>query len=177
MADEKKDKDTKETVTVPKPSFRERLPQILLWTFIVVNFLVMMGSIGLIYTVKIAYHRPTITEEKESRELAADREIRNSTPVRFTFEPFTVNLDEKPRKLVRATIQLEMLSETGYEEAVELAPVERDEIVRILNSKKYEDIETIQGKLFLKDQIQTAMNKLLHKGAVKEVYFGEFVVQ
>jgi flagellar FliL protein len=55
--------------------------------------------------------------------------------------------------------------------------VARDQIVKILNSKKYIDIETIQGKLFLKDQIQTAMNKMLQKGSVKDVYFSEFVVQ
>ena len=78
---------------------------------------------------------------------------------------------------MRTTIQLEMLSEEGYEEAVNLSPVARDQIVKILNSKKYEDIETIQGKLFLKDQIATSMNGILHKGSVKDVYFNEFVVQ
>jgi flagellar FliL protein len=97
--------------------------------------------------------------------------------VLFTFEPFTINLDGKPRKLVRTTIQLEMLNEDGFEEAVDLTPVERDQIVKIFNTKTYEDIETIQGKLFLKDQIMTAMNGILHKATVKEVYFNEFVVQ
>jgi flagellar FliL protein len=114
---------------------------------------------------------------KEKAALLEDQELRGDKPVLFTFDPFTINLDGKPRKLVRTTIQLEMLSEDGYEEAVDQSPVERDQIVRILNSKKYEDIETIQGKLFLKDEIMTAMNGILHKGTVKEVYFNEFVVQ
>jgi flagellar protein FliL len=165
------------TPAVPKRSLRERLPKILLWTFLILNGLVMMAGTAVIYNLKIAYQRPSITEETEAMNLAADREIRGAKPVLYTFEPFTINLDGVPRKLVRTTIQLEMLSEEGFEEAVNLNPVARDEIVRIFNSKKYEDIETIQGKLFLKDQIMTAMNNLLSRGSVKEVYFGEFVVQ
>jgi flagellar protein FliL len=167
----------KEEVVIAKPSFREKLPKILLWTFIGLNLLMMVGGTMAVYEIKLGYHRPTITEETEKADLARDREIREDHPVLFSFDPFTVNLDGRPRKLVRTTIQLEMLSEEGYEEAVELTPVERDTIVKILNSKKYEDIETIQGKLFLKDQIMTAMNGLLKKGTVKEVYFNEFLVQ
>jgi flagellar protein FliL len=166
-----------ENPVVIKPSFREKLPKILMWTFVGLNLVVMVIGVGVIYNLKISYQRPAITEESEGMNLAADREIRNAKPVLFTFEPFTINLDGLPRKLVRTTIQLEMLSEDGFEEAVNLNPVARDEIVRIFNSKKFEDIETIQGKLFLKDQIMTAMNNLLSRGSVKEVYFGEFVVQ
>jgi flagellar protein FliL len=172
------DQVANESSAVPnKRSFREKLPQLLTWAFVALNLIVMVGGTLAIYQFKLAYKRPTITEEKENINLAGDREIREGRPVLFSFEPFTINLDGRPHKLVRTTIQLEMLSEEGYEEAVDLTPVERDQIVRILNAKKLEDIETIQGKLFLKDQIMTAMNGLLHKGVVKEVYFGEFIVQ
>ena len=169
--------DRKEEQPVVKKTLRERLPEILLNVFIILNGLCMIGGTLMIYKLKIAYHRPTINEEKESENLSLDREIRNEHPVLFSFEPFTINLDGRPRKLVRTTIQIEMLNEEGYEEAVELTPVARDEIVRIFNSKRYEDIETIQGKLFLKNQIMTAMNNMLHKGTVKDVYFGDFIIQ
>jgi flagellar FliL protein len=160
-----------------KASVSDKLPKILLYGFIALNLATMIGGLAVIYNVKIAYQRPVMNENTESKNLEIDREIRAENPVLFSFEPFTVNLDGRPRKLVRTTIQLEMLSEEGYEEAVKLAPVERDRIVSILNSKKYEDIETIQGKLFLKDQIVTALNGILHTGSVKEVYFNDFVVQ
>jgi flagellar protein FliL len=166
-----------EVVQPPKRDWKALIPKILLWAFLAINLIVMAGGAYLIYDVKIAYKRPTITEETEISNLSRDRDIRGGNPIIFSFEPFTVNLDGRPRKLVRTTVQLEMLSEEGYEELVELTAVERDEIVRILNSKRYEDIETIQGKLFLKDQIMTAMNNLLKRGTVKEVYFQEFVVQ
>ena len=173
----KKEDVKTETTQKPKSGFKINLRQLMVWSFLIINAVVMIGGTVVIYYAKLVYTRPTITEEKESASLSLDREIRNGNPVRYTFEPFTVNLNERPRKLVHATIQLEMLSEEGYEEAVDIVPVARDEIVKIFNSKRYEDIESIQGKLFLKDQIMTAMNKLLHKGAVKEVYFDDFVVQ
>jgi flagellar protein FliL len=153
------------------------LQKILLFLLIGINLITVAGGAAAIYFMKVVNTRPTITEEKEKAALAEDREIRQNKPVLFTFEPFTINLDGRPRKLVRTTIQLEMLTEEGYEEAVDLTPVERDQIVRIFNGKSFEDIETIQGKLFLKEQIITAMNGLLHKGMVKDVYFNEFVVQ
>ncbi|MDZ4678250.1 MAG: flagellar basal body-associated FliL family protein [Oligoflexia bacterium] len=166
-----------EVVAVPKPGLREKLPKILMGIFVGLNLAVMIGGTFMIYTIKIAYHRPTITEETETQGLGEDRDIREDKPVLYSFEPFTVNLDGRPRKLVRTTIQLEMLSEEGYEEVVNQSPIARDQIVRILNAKTYEDIETIQGKLFLKNQIITALNGMLSRGSIKEIYFGEFVVQ
>jgi flagellar protein FliL len=153
------------------------LQKILLGVLVLLNLVTVVGGGVAVYMLKSGGSAPAITEEKESSALSADREIRGDKPVLFTFDPFTINLDGRPRKLVRTTIQLEMLSEEGFEEAVDLTPVERDQIVKILNTKKFEDIETIQGKLFLKDQIMTAMNGILHKAMVKEVYFNEFIVQ
>lgn len=168
MADAAQDKEK---------SLAEKLPEILTNVFVALNCLVMLAGTALVYKVKVYDKRALMTEESLSPELDADREHRDKTQVRFTFDPFVVNLDERPRKLVHTTIQLEMLNEDGYVEVVEKTPVARDEIVKILNAKKYVDVETIQGKLMLKDQIMTAMNKLLQKGMVKDVYFGEFVVQ
>jgi flagellar FliL protein len=163
--------------TKPKPSFKEKLPKILKGLFVGLNMAIMLGGLSIVYNLKLVQGPPMITEETESVELTHDRELHENKPVLYSFEPFVVNLDGKPRKIVRTSIQLEMLSEEGYEEVVNQTAVARDQIVRILNAKKYEDIETIQGKLFLKDQIMTVMNSILHRGSVKEVYFGEFLIQ
>ncbi|MCC6278590.1 MAG: flagellar basal body-associated FliL family protein [Oligoflexia bacterium] len=178
MAEERDSKNPQgEESSKPKPSFREKLPKILKGLFIGLNAAVMLGGLGVIYNLKLIQGKPAITEESESAKASHDREIHENKPVLYSFDPFVVNLDGRPRKIVRTSIQLEMLSDEGYEEVVSQMPVARDQIVRILNRKKYEDIETIQGKLFLKDQIMTVMNSILRKGSVKEVYFNEFVVQ
>ncbi len=159
------------------PGLAEKLPKILMGVFLLLNFGTMGGGIFAIYQMKLGFHKPAITEETEIPNHEKEKEMAEENPVIYSFEPFTVNLDGRPRKVVQATIQIELLDEQGYEETVNLNPVARDQITRILNSKKLVDIETIQGKLFLKDQILTAMNKILKKASVKEVYFSDFVVQ
>ncbi|MBK9293363.1 MAG: flagellar basal body-associated FliL family protein [Oligoflexia bacterium] len=176
MAEENKE-EKKEEPKKEGPTLAERLPQILMNAFIGLNCFIMLGGTIMIYKIKILDKRVPITEENQKAALNEDRLIREEANVRFTFDRFIVNLDEKPRKLVNTTIELEMLNEDGYVEVVEKTPVARDEIVKIINSKKYRDIESIQGKLLLKDQIMTAMNQLLLKGTVRDVYFSEFVVQ
>jgi flagellar FliL protein len=177
MAEQREDREKTETKKVEKPTLMERLPELLLKGFVAINFLIMLSGTYVIYKIKFVDKRELITEEQQVTELEHDRELRDNSQIRFTFDPFIVNLDERPRKLVHTTIQLEMLDEDGYVEVVEKSPKARDEIVKIINSKKYTDIETMQGKLFLKDQIMTSMNKILSKGTVKDVYFSEFVVQ
>lgn len=146
--------------------------------FLVINLVVMGGGTYMLYDMKLAYKRPTITEESEKSHMEKTKDaLREDNPVYYSFEPFVANLDGKPKRIVTTKIQVEMLGEDGYEEAIELTGVARDRIIRILNKKNLRDIETLQGKLFLKDQIQTALNSLYKRGAVKEVYFNEFLVQ
>ncbi|RYZ69321.1 MAG: hypothetical protein EOP05_15020 [Proteobacteria bacterium] len=70
-----------------------------------------------------------------------------------------------------------MLDKDGFEEIVRNSPAARDAIMRILNRKSFDDVETIQGKLFLKDQISVALNEAMKAGVVKDIYFNEFLVQ
>jgi len=90
---------------------------------------------------------------------------------------FTVNLAGSPQRLIRVEMTFEMLDKDGFEEIVRNSPRARDEIVRILNAKTFDDVETIQGKLFLKDQIAVALNQSMKSGVVKDIFFNEFLVQ
>ena len=100
-------------------------------------------------------------------------------PLVYTMDKFTVNLGGEPKRTIRLEVNLEMLGKEGFEEIVDTdnRAKARDKIVRILNDNTFNDLETIQGKLFLKDRIATDINSLLDKGVVKDVYFSEFVVQ
>jgi flagellar FliL protein len=91
--------------------------------------------------------------------------------------PFNTNLDGVPRRLIRVELSLEMMDEEGYEEVIGIVPQARDSIMRILNSKTFSDIESVQGKLHLKNQVVADLNASLRKGVVKNVYFNELVVQ
>lgn len=161
-----------------KPSIAEKIKKLLPVLFIVLNLGVCGAGLYMAFLATIGWTYPALTEEEENRrrgELVEKSPTQD--PVVYTLDKFTVNLDGTPRRIIQAEVSLEMLDEKGFEEVVTLGPQARDEIVRILNGKSFSEIETIQGKLFLKDQIASSLNHILKNGVVKNVYFSEFIVQ
>ena len=144
---------------------------------VVANLTVMIGGTTMVYVLAIGFELPSITEHEEASKLAVSRDLRQANPIIYKMDRFTVNLDGKSSRFIRTELSFEMLDEKGFEEIVTLGAEARDAIIRILNRKTFRDLETIQGKLFLKDEIATKLNVLLKEGLIKEVYFGEFLVQ
>ncbi len=151
--------------------------------FAVVNLAVTGLGGYWVFSATIGFHSPKITEEqlaeeKEKEEQAAAK-TGESGPLVYTMEKFTVNLSGEPKRTIRIEVNLEMLGKDGFEEIInsDTRAKARDQIVRILNDQTFTDLESIQGKLFLKDRIATDINGLLSQGSVKDVYFSEFVVQ
>ncbi|MCM2282054.1 MAG: flagellar basal body-associated FliL family protein [Bdellovibrionaceae bacterium] len=144
----------------------------------VLNLGVMGGGGFLIYKSTLGFERPSIREDVVMEELKKDRESEdNAEAILYTMDPFTVNLNGSPRRVIRVAVSLEMLDKEGFEEVVTLGPSARDAVVQILNGKEFKDVETIQGKLFLKDQIAVTLNSHLKSGVVKDVFFNDFLVQ
>jgi flagellar FliL protein len=153
--------------------------KLLLPLFALVNIGVAGGGLFLAYKATIAYHPPVLHEEAAVEALkkeSSEGRIVNEK-VLFTMPAFTVNLAGSPQRLIRVEMTFEMLDKDGFEEIVRNSPRARDEIVRILNAKTFDDVETIQGKLFLKDQIAVALNQSMKSGVVKDIFFNEFLVQ
>lgn len=135
-------------------------------------------GIGSFLTFKstLGWERPKIVEEDLTQDLNKQVEDTVSHPILYTMEPFTVNLDGLPERTLHLEVNLRLLGDEGFEEVITLGPEARDSIIRLLNAKTFNDLETIQGKLFLKDQIATTINGLLKNGVVKDVYFTQFNV-
>ncbi len=133
------------------------------------GYLAYMGTIGL---------TPEKIREMKARENLFNEEIFEDKPVIYSLEPFTVNLaDQSDKRIVQVKVTLEMLDENGFEEVVSMGAQARDTIVHILNGKRFPELQTIQGKLFLKDEITVALNKQLNRSFIKDVYFSRFVLQ
>jgi flagellar FliL protein len=142
------------------------------------NFVAGGAGLFLTYKATLGHVYPSTTEEDAQRELANEpHNAEADQPVLYTLEPFVVNLGGTPQQVIRLQLSLEMLDQDGFEEIMGLGGRSRDEIMRVLNSKNFSEIESLQGKLFLKDQIALALNKALNHGVVKDVYFTDFVVQ
>ncbi|HRO66474.1 MAG TPA: flagellar basal body-associated FliL family protein [Pseudobdellovibrionaceae bacterium] len=148
--------------------------------FAVLNLAIMGGGAYLVYASTIGWQAPKVTEAdlrtEEERRAEAGRDL---APYVYTMDKFTVNLDGEPKRSIRIEVNLEMLSQDGFEEVINTKnrARARDRIVRILNSQNFYDLESIQGKLFLKNKIASEINGMLKEGVVKDVFFSDFVVQ
>jgi flagellar FliL protein len=175
MSEAKKEEKAPEAAGKPKISGST----ILMLAFAVLD----IGGLGagsfMTYQATLGFNPPSIREPAALEQLKKSRETsdKEGQSVFYTMDTFSVNLAGDPRRVVRLQMTLEMLDESGFEEVVRLGPAARDAIVRILNRKEFPEVETIQGKLFLKDQIATTLNQFLKEGVVKDIYFSDFVVQ
>lgn len=170
--------DQLENESEEQPKKKLDLKKIFGFIMVAGNFAILGGGAYLTYQNTMGYSPAVLREPAALAQLKAEREKENDkAAINYTLPPFTVNLSGNPRRLVRVEMTLEMLDEEGFEEVVQLNPAARDAIVRILNGKEFKDVETIQGKLFLKDQIAVTLNQHLKTGVVKDIFFSDFVVQ
>lgn len=152
---------------------------ILTLVFAVLNLAVVGGGGYLVYASTIGWQSPKITEEMLEKDMASTSDDERFAPYVFTMDKFTVNLGGEPRRTIRIEVNLQMLGKDGFEEIMspDSRAQARDKIVRLLNEKTFAELESIQGKLFLKDSIAMEVNSVLKEGVVKDVYFSDFVVQ
>lgn len=153
------------------------LGKILGLVFALLNLGVMGTGAFVVYSNTLGYEKPKVFEDQMNVELQEFTKKIQQHPVIYSMEPLLTNLNGLPRRNVRLEVNLEMLDEEGFEEVLGVEATARDSVVRILNSKEFDELETVQGKLLLKNQIITQVNGFLKKGVVKNVYFTKFAVQ
>jgi len=96
----------------------------------------------------------------------------------YPLEPFIVNIyDGQELRYLKVKIEMEM-GGAGVKPEIDarLAPI-RDSILVLLSSKTLQDIQDVQGKNQLKEEIMGAINKNVPPGKITKVYFTDFVVQ
>jgi flagellar FliL protein len=161
-----------------KPAAPARdMKKLFTFAFMGLNLAVLGLGAYLVYMSTLGVVPKKISNVEAERELASFEQGLRGDPVLYTMAPFNTNLEGVPRRLIRVELSLEMMDEEGYEEVIGIVPQARDSIMRILNGKSFIDVETVQGKLHLKNQIVAELNGELKKGVVKNVYFSELVVQ
>ena len=96
----------------------------------------------------------------------------------FPLDPFIVNIyDGQELRYLKVKIEMEMASPAVKAEVeARLAPI-KDAILVLLSSKTMQDIQDVQGKNQLKEEIMAAVNKNIPPGKIAKIYFTDFVVQ
>jgi flagellar protein FliL len=96
----------------------------------------------------------------------------------YPLEPFIVNIyDGQELRYLKVKVELEMVG-AGVKSEIDarLAAI-RDSILVLLSTKTLQDIQDVQGKNQLKEEILGAINKNIPPGKIAKVYFTDFVVQ
>lgn len=165
MADQEEQDSTKTKKAIP-------------WTllFVLCNLAVLSTGVFLTYQGVSPPAVTAVTEQELWKELREQSFFEVNEPILLAMEPMTLNLDS-PRYVLSVELNFELTSEASFDEVMRKRPLARDALLSLLYHKSYQDIESVQGKLKLKDQMIRAVNALLDEGVVRDVFFSQFVVE
>jgi len=117
---------------------------------------------------------------KKNTEVKAETKKTAKTSIICPLKSFVVNLLDK-RGVGKRYLKVTLEAEVGEEEGKQLIdshnPQIRDSILLLLSSQTLDEINTMEGKLALKQEILSRMKQILGEGVVQRIYFTEFVVQ
>ncbi|MEY4615523.1 MAG: hypothetical protein RJB66_483 [Pseudomonadota bacterium] len=158
---------------------KDKTGLILSLVFAVVNLGVSGAGLFFAYKGTIGWNPPVYTNEQASERLDAEQAEIEKLPMIYTMEPFKANLDDSPVRAIEVEVSFEMMNHEGYEELIDSdnQAKARDQILQIIQNKSYDDIASVQGKLFLKEQFADAVNAILKKGIVKDIFFSKFRIE
>jgi len=96
----------------------------------------------------------------------------------FSLEPFIVNIyDGQELRYLKVKIEMEMANPAVKPELESRLAAIRDAVLVLLTTKTLQDIQDVQGKNQLREEILSAVSKIVAQGKVTKVYFTDFVVQ
>lgn len=122
-----------------------------------------------------------IEASKSSSPAPAEGEAKADAPAaasQFIKENFRVNLAESGgAHFAIVDVEIEVDDDFVKEEVLRLRPKIRDFVVVILSSKTYEQISSVDGRDFLREEIRNKINGYLSRGQIKNIYFTQFIIQ
>ena len=74
-------------------------------------------------------------------------------------------------------MEVEIPTEQLAEEITRRKAQLRDTILLLLTSKNFEDVNRLEGKFQLRNELIFGINQVLQSGKIQTLYFTEFVVQ
>ncbi len=112
------------------------------------------------------------------QERAETAESSPAVGIIYEMKPFIVNLiGQQGKRYLKTKLELDVDSEALEQELAERGSQLRDAILLLLASKSFDDISTPGGKIQLRSELIARINQTLKGGAIRTLYFTEFVVQ
>jgi flagellar FliL protein len=139
--------------------------------------LVIGGGIGWAVSALTADSDPAAAEAAAAK--AALEYEEGSRPVDTSMTNlgnYTVNLRDSSGRVLAMKIEVESDAASSLKVEERMAQL-RDSIILLASDYSYTELEGIDGKFRLKDDIHARINAVLEPTQVRRVYFTEFVVQ
>lgn len=96
----------------------------------------------------------------------------------FDLDPFIVNLSgASDVKFLKVTVKLKLAKAECTPFVKPHVPEMRDSILMLLSSKEYEMINTVQGKMELRDEVLERVKNIVKGDKVTGAFFTDFVAQ
>lgn len=96
----------------------------------------------------------------------------------YPLEPFIVNIyDGQEIRYLKLKVEFEMANAEVKPELDAKTAALRDAILILLTTKTMQEIQDLQGKNTLREQILSATSRIIGTNKVSKVYFTDFVVQ
>jgi flagellar protein FliL len=154
-----------------KDAEKEQAPKKSKLKLIIIAVAVMLIGAGGIYGYS-KYDK----EKKDNAEATKEKIMSIVCPL----NSFVVNLQDKTgvgKRYLKLTMQLEVGKEDDKLLIGNHNAQIRDTVLLLLSSQSLKEINTMEGKLELKQTLLSRMNQILGNNVVRGIYFTEFVVQ
>jgi flagellar FliL protein len=118
------------------------------------------------------------TTEEKSEDTNEEEEEEDVMGPIYALDTFIANLaDEGGKRYLRVTMELELKDTTVREDLEKRLPQIRNAVLMLLPTKRHEDIQNIEGKIVLRNEIIDRLNSLFKEDRIANLYFTEFVIQ
>ena len=161
MAERKEVMDTEENLMHEKSKLK---------LIIIATLVLFIGAVGI-----LAYNKSI--KNTEARTVTQKAE---NVGIVCPLKSFVVNLLDKRglgKRYLKVTLEVEVAKEEDRQLIDRSKPKIRDSILLLLSNQELNEINTIEGKLALKQDLLFKMKQILGEGVVRRIYFTEFIVQ
>ena len=161
MAERKEVIDTEENLMHEKSKLK---------LIIIATLVLFIGAVGI-----FAYNKSI--KNTEARTVTQKAE---NVGIVCPLKSFVVNLLDKRglgKRYLKVTLEVEVAKEEDRQLIDRSKPKIRDSILLLLSNQELNEINTIEGKLALKQDLLFKMKQILGEGVVRRIYFTEFIVQ
>ena len=161
MAERKEVIDTEENLMHEKSKLK---------LIIIATLVLFIGAVGI-----LAYNKSIKNTEARAVTQKAEK-----VGIVCPLKSFVVNLLDKRglgKRYLKVTLEVEVAKEEDRQLIDRSKPKIRDSILLLLSNQELNEINTIEGKIALKQDLLFKMKQILGEGVVRRIYFTEFIVQ